>query len=136
MINETTLLPIASPSWLQEARQRLIGLGLPPEWPAETVEAPSERASKSADCALRLLAEHGLEPSWMLPSLEGGICIAFALDDRYADIELLNSGEISTTRSRGFNSVSEILPCGSSLWTAVQPIRAFLGEDCEVQLSA
>ncbi len=136
MINETTLLPITSPSWLPAARQRLIGLGLPPEWPEETVEAPSEHASKSADCALRLLAEHGLEPSWMLPSLEGGVCIAFALDDRYAEIQFLNSGEIAIARSRGFDNVSEILPSGSGLGTAVQPIRAFLGEDCEVQLSA
>ena len=128
MTNETIQLPNALPSWLPEARHQLASLGLPPEWPEESVEAPSSRASKSADCTLRLLAGHGLEPSWMLPSLEGGVCLAFTVGSRYADIQFLNSGEVVTTCAQGMESVSHVLPAGSDLGAALRTIRAFLDE--------
>jgi len=123
----TTPLTATLPSWLPEARYRLTSLGLPPEWSEESVEAPSRRASQSADCTLRLLAELGLEPSWLSPSLEGGVCIAFALDRRYADVQFLNSGEIVTTCSQEADSVPQVLTTGSDLREAFQTIRSYLG---------
>jgi hypothetical protein len=128
MTNETSQLPNALPSWLPEARHQLASLGLPPEWPEETVEAPSSRASKSADCTLRLLAEHGLAPTWMLPSLEGGVCLAFTAGSRYADIQFLNNGEIVTTCAQGAKSVSQTLPSGSDLGAVLRTIRTFLND--------
>src|SRR4051794_25290904 len=97
----TRPLTTASPSWLPEARHRLASLGLSPEWPEESMEAPSSRASRAADCTLRRLAELGIEPAWLLPSLEGGVCIAFSAEGRYADIQFLNSGEVVTTCAGG-----------------------------------
>lgn len=88
--------------WLPLARRSLRGLGLPPEWPEESVEAPGERASRLADYALRLLAEMGLRPQRLLPSLEGGVCIAFDRPDRpgrWADVQFLNGGEVIATCS-------------------------------------
>ncbi len=126
-MHETNALTSASP-WLPAARHELAGLGLPPEWPEETVEAPTSRTSKSADCTLRLLADLGLEPSWLLPSPEGGVCIAFARDGRYAEIQFLNRGEIITTCSEGEESVSEVLLTGHDLRSAAQTIRTFLGD--------
>lgn|GEM_PF-4115244 len=115
-------------SWLPEARQRLATLGLPPEWSEESVEAPSLRASKSADYALRLLAELGLEPPHLLPSLEGGVSIAFNLEGRYADIQLLNGGEIVTTCSEGLGAAPLGIDAGCNLVTASWRIRSFLDE--------
>jgi hypothetical protein len=127
-MNEETIPPTAAlPSWLPEARHRLTSLGLPPEWPDESVEAPSLRASKSADCTLRLLADLGLEPSWLSPSLEGGVCIAFALDGRYADVQFLNSGEIVTTCAQEADGASHALTTGLELRKAFQTIRSYLG---------
>jgi hypothetical protein len=128
IMQETTALTFTPAAWLPAIRHQLAGLGLPPEWSEETVEAPTNRASKSADCTLRLLAELGLEPSWLLPSPEGGICIAFARDGRYAEIQFLNRGEIITTRSEGAESLSQILQSGFDLRAAAQTIRSFLGK--------
>ena len=125
-MHETRSLISAPAPWLPAARHELAGLGLPPQWPEETVEAPTTRASKSADCTLRLLADLGLEPSWLLPSPEGGVCIAFARDGRYAEIQLLNRGEIITIRSEGAESLSQVVPSELDLRSAAQTIRAFL----------
>ena len=127
-MHETRFLTSAPAPWLPAARHELAGLGLPPEWPEETVEAPTSRTSKSADCTLRLLAELGLEPSWLLPSPEGGVCIAFARDGRYAEIQFLNRGEIITTCSEGAESLSQVLLSGLDLRSAAQTIRTFLGD--------
>lgn len=127
IMHETRSLPSVLAPWLLTARHELAGLGLPPEWSEETFEAPTSRTSKSADCTLRLLAELGLEPSWLLPSPEGGICIAFTRGGRYAEIQFLNRGEIVTTCSEGADSVSQILQTGLDLRSATQTIRAFLG---------
>jgi len=115
-----------SPSWLPEARRQLAGLGLPPAWPEDSVEAPSLRASKAADCTLRHLAEIGLEPAWMLPSPEGGVCIAFASEGRYADIQFLNRGDIVASCPGEPGKVSQVQPFGSGLRSTFEMIRAFL----------
>jgi len=125
---ETRFVASAPAPWLPAARHELAGLGLPPVWTEETVEAPTTRTSKSADCALRLLAHLGLEPSWLLPSPEGGVCIAFSRDGRYAEIQLLNRGEIITTCSDGTDSLSQILQSDFDLRGAAQTIRTFLGD--------
>lgn len=114
------------PSWLPEARRQLAGLGLPPAWPEDSVEAPSLRASKAADCTLRHLAEIGLQPAWMLPSPEGGVCIAFAAGGRYADIQFLNRGEIVASCPGEPGKSEQVDPFGSGLRTTFESIRAFL----------
>jgi hypothetical protein len=125
---ETRELTSTPAPWLSAARHELAGLGLPPVWSEETFEAPTTRVSQSADCTLRLLAELGLEPSWLLPSLEGGVCIAFSRDGHYAEIQVLNRGEIVMTCSAGTRSLTETLLTGLDVRRAAQTIRDFLGE--------
>jgi hypothetical protein len=69
-----------------------------PRWPVESLEAPSAAVIKAVERTLTLLAARGLSPDRLIPSLEGGICLAFedaaAASSRYADLTFLNSGEI------------------------------------------
>lgn len=117
---------LTSPGWLGEARSRLAGLGLGPEWPEESFTAPSDRASKSADCALRLLAGIGLQPAYLSPSLEGGVRIAFSQQERYADLQFLNDGEVIATCSGTGRSVPPVSLADSDLPSACQTLRTFL----------
>ena len=123
----TTATP--APQWLPEIRQSLTTLGLAPEWPEESIAAPAPRASRSADCALRLLAELGLPPDRLFPALEGGVCLAFAGTGRYADLQFLNSGEVVATcsdRSGGAPRVWRIQPGDLGWRAAFETIRSFL----------
>jgi hypothetical protein len=113
-------------AWLVEARRRLAGLGLSPEWPEDSIASPTPRASASADCALRLLAGLGLQPTRLSPSPEGGVCIAFSQWDRYADLQFLNSGEVVATYSGEGVDAPQISPVESDLAAACQTLRVFL----------
>jgi hypothetical protein len=120
---------IADPTWLPEARRSLLGLGLSPEWPEESAEAPGSRARRLADYALRLLAEIGMPPHRLVPSLEGGVCIAFGAPGRYADVQFLNSGEVLVTCAGTAAGASSTwcLPGDSDLRNAFDTVRSFLG---------
>lgn len=121
--------PTASiPSWFPEAHRVLLGLGLAPEWPEESVSVPGSRARRTADLALRLLAEIGLRPDRLLPAFEGGISIAFTRLDRFAEIAFLDSGEVVATCAGGHPGTVRSWPVGSDLRGAFQTIRAFLGD--------
>ncbi|HVR99244.1 MAG TPA: hypothetical protein VMW27_21670 [Thermoanaerobaculia bacterium] len=124
----TSSLP--HPGWLPEARQALAGLGLSPEWPDESIETPGQGAKRSADCALRLLAEIDFQPDGLHPSLEGGVRIAFVQGGqtgRYADVQFLNSGEVVATCSeRGTPQVWSIQPGNPGLLGALDAIRSFV----------
>lgn len=113
--------------WLIETRRALAGLGLPPNWSEESIEAPGIRTSRLADCALRQLAEIGLRPDHMLPCVEGGVRFAFRRQGRYADIEFLNNGEVVANCSGGeVPRCWLVSPCGAGFESTFNTIRAFL----------
>lgn len=112
-------------NWLTETRRQLAGLGLPPNWSEESVEAPGVRATRLADCALRLLAELDLRPDWLIPCPEGGVCIAFGTSERYADVQFLNSGEVIATCAEVGDAASQH-PADHDLRGTFQSIRTFL----------
>ena len=118
--------------WLIETRRALADLGLPPNWSEESVEAPGIRTSRLADCALRQLAEIGLRPDHMLPCVEGGVRFAFRRQDRYADIEFLNNGEVVATCSHVTGTAGEaprywlVSPGGAGFESTFSTIQAFL----------
>ncbi len=115
------------PSWFPEAHRVLLGLGLPPEWPEESVSVPGSRSRRAAGLALRLLAEIGLRPDRLLPGFEGGVSIAFTRPDRFAEVTFLDSGEVVATCAGGHPGTVRSWPVGSDLGGAFQIIRAFLG---------
>ena len=116
------------PSWLPEAHRTLLGLGLPPEWPQESVSIPGSRSRRTAELALRLLAEIGLQPDRLLPGFEGGVSIAFTRPDRFAEVTFLDGGEVLATCAGGNPGTVRAWPVGSDLLGAFRTIHAFLGD--------
>jgi hypothetical protein len=123
-MNPTTRTSIAPSPWLSEVQRDLASLGCNPEWPAESAAVPGTRARRSAACALRLLAELGLRPDRLLPSLEGGVSLIFTPPGRYAELELLDGGEVVATCS---GAGRRVWPAGSDLGTTLRAISTFLG---------
>jgi hypothetical protein len=119
--------PTASmPSWFLEAHRVLLGLGLPPEWPEESVSVPGSRSRRAAGLALRLLAEIGLRPDRLLPGFEGGVSITFTRPDRFAEVTFLDNGEVVATCAGGHPGRVRAWPVGTDLAGAFQTLHAFL----------
>lgn len=114
------------PSWFPEAHRVLLGLGLPPEWPEESVSIPGNRSRRAAELALRLLAEIGLQPDRLLPGFEGGVSITFTRPDRFAEVTFLDNGEVVATCAGGHPGTVRAWPVGTDLGGAFRMIRAFL----------
>lgn len=128
---EPTAHPAAGPAWLLETRRALAGLGLAPNWPEDSIEAPSLRTSRLADCALRQLAEIGLRPDHLVPCTEGGVRFAFLRQGRYAEIEFLNGGEVVATCSTASGEAPRnwlVSPGGTGFESTFDTIRNFLGD--------
>jgi hypothetical protein len=114
------------PSWFPEAHRVLLGLGLSPEWPEESVSVPGSRSRRTAELGLRLLAEIGLRPDRLLPGFEGGVSITFTRPDRFAEVTFLDSGEVVATCAGGQPGTVRTWPVGSDLGGAFQTLRTFL----------
>jgi hypothetical protein len=83
-----------------EARRKLIDLlRLPNDWNSFGAESPARNAIAVAGRVIDSLIRTNLVPDAVLPSAEGGVAICFVRDNRYADIECLNSGEILAVKS-------------------------------------
>jgi hypothetical protein len=118
--------PTPSASWLPSVRRDLAGLGLTPEWPAESVAVPGDRARRAAECSLGRLADYGLRPDRIFPSLDGGIALAFAAADRYAEVEFLDSGEVLATCSAADGDGVRVWPVHADLAGTLDRIASFL----------
>ena len=57
-------------------------------------DAPASNAQALAFVMLQQLQADQIVPTRIVASAEGGIAICFVSDDKYADVEFLNSGEI------------------------------------------
>jgi hypothetical protein len=64
----------------------------------------------------------------IVPSTEGGIAAAFSVNDKFAQIELLNSGTVLTTiySSNTPPQITRFASDGRSLSSAVETLRNFL----------
>ena len=76
--------------------QRKIKLtgNLRPNWDTYGAEPPDAEAVNTALEVLVSLEHERFLPSDAVASTEGGVALCFVAGDRYADIEILNSGEI------------------------------------------
>jgi hypothetical protein len=90
--------------------------------------ASIEAARRIAEVALSI----GLEPSKICPSAEGGTAVAFVRGDKYAhlyaDVECLNTGEITAVTSDRKNVEAWEVTEGE-IRAACEKIRSFLNVD-------
>ena len=92
-------------------------------------EPPSTDAINNARTVLGELRTHALRPTGITPSAEGGLGIYFDRNQRYADVEILNSGKILgvvSDKSGGVNAF-EVMPSLEGYKEALARIRDFLG---------
>jgi len=99
-------------------------------WDSYEAEPPSETATDNARRVLEVLWGEDAEARTRLsPSVEGGVAIVFTgLEDRYADLECFNDGEILAITSEG-SAEPSVWPVGAdavSLREAVVKIIAFV----------
>lgn len=71
---------------------------LEPNWDSYGGELPSNEALSAASTIGKTFIGFGLIPDAVTASPEGGIAICFMRNQKYADVECLNSGEILAVR--------------------------------------
>jgi hypothetical protein len=71
---------------------------LPVNWDSYGSEQPSAASLAAASDIARAFVDFGLIPDAIAPSAEGGVAICFVRNEKYADIECFNSGEILAVR--------------------------------------
>jgi hypothetical protein len=69
-------------------------------WDTHGAEAPNQTILWNSRIILEMLFHLDLFPNDIVPSAEGGVGIVFKKDERYADIELFNDGDIIVTMSK------------------------------------
>ena len=109
-----------------KAQSQLFSLfELKSNWDSYGAPAPSEVAVENAVRILEHMRPFDLTVASMVPSAEGGIGFCFVKDDRYADIECSNDGEIIGVRYVGMQTPVLIETDGTdaSIETALQQIR-------------
>jgi hypothetical protein len=111
-----------------ELESKLVRAGrLSRNWNSYGAEPPDVQAVEMARLTLRWLREAFLPPRQLAASAEGGIVLCFTENQRYADIEILNTGEISMAMyERGSEVEEPVIEIGSdeeSLRGAIASIR-------------
>lgn len=71
---------------------------LPANWDTFGTERPSQEAISAAAQIAESFIGFGLVPDAIVPSAEGGVAVCFLRNQKYADIECLNSGEVLAVR--------------------------------------
>lgn len=107
---------------------KLAQVAITPElWPDRT-EAPSEYAVDLAMIVIDQLRWDDVLPTRVVASAEGGVAICFVNDNKYADFECLNTGEIlAVTSNRRDRPVAwKVAPSTSEIARASDRIRMFL----------
>jgi len=78
-------------------RMRQLG-SLPATWSKDGIERPSQLAISRAQDIAKAFIEFGLIPDTIVASADGGVAICFIRNQKYADIECYNSGDILAVR--------------------------------------
>lgn len=81
-----------------ELSQRMRQLASNSGWESREIERPSTRAIARATEFGETFINFGLVPDAIVPSSEGGVAICFMRNGRYADVEVMNSGEVLAVR--------------------------------------
>ena len=99
------------------------------DWNSYGAEAPNPLSLQSARVVLDRAQEMALLPDGVMPSVEGGVVLFFKLDDRTADIECFNDGDVLAMTSEPSQepNVWPVRYQVNSIDEALGTLRAFLG---------
>jgi len=100
-IKEWALLAVQQSAYLtskaifSQARESLNSArALKPDWADHLADRPNEAACSLASRVLDKLEANFLPPTRLMPSVEGGIALSFVEEERRAEIEVYNTGEV------------------------------------------
>lgn len=112
----------------QAQYQIKVALQLQAGWDSYNAAPPSEAAAKMATRVVELVRQNFFAAPHIVCSTEGGIAAAFSAEDKFAQIELLNSGNVLTTTysSRQRPEIKRFKSDDESLSSAIDTLRSFL----------
>lgn len=116
-------------NWLSGCIHRLESLGkLQKNWNSYDSEPPNSTALYWSRVVIEILTSINFPPSRISASAEEGINISFICDEKYADIECLNTGEILAVNSdrRDHPDVWQVNPNREDIKRSLEKIRAYL----------
>lgn len=116
-------------NWLSGCIDRLESLGkLRKNWNSYDSEPPNSTALYWGRIVIEILTSINFPPSNISASAEEGINIYFICDEKYADIECLNTGEILAVNSnrRDHPDVWQVNRSKEDIKRSLEKIRAYL----------
>lgn len=116
-------------NWLSGCIDKLESLRkLQKNWNSYDSEPPNSTALYWGRVVIEILTSIDFPPSHILASAEEGINISFICDEKYADIECLNIGEILAVKSnrRDYPDVWQVNPSREDIKRSLEKIRAYL----------
>jgi hypothetical protein len=98
------------------------------DWDTYGAEPPSQGAITTAASIAKAFIEFGLIPDAVTPSAEGGVAICFVRNEKYADVEFFNSGDVMGVRysSREDPKAWAVLPGAAATDATIQTISQYL----------
>lgn len=111
---------------LDQRLRQLVSLHV--NWDTYGAEPPSQGAISTADSIAKAFINFGLIPDAITPSAEGGVAICFVRNQKYADVECFNSGDILGVRysSREDPKAWAVLPGAAATDATIQTISQYL----------
>jgi hypothetical protein len=98
-----------------------------PNWDSYGAEPPNDSAFSTDGKIVAMLRSMSVPPTRIVASSEGGVGICFVREDRYADFECFNTGEIVAVRytGKGEPYAWDIAPEDRAIKAAIEQIRAY-----------
>jgi hypothetical protein len=117
----------AESSWFSAQLGRLLRLqAMPRDWHSSGAAPPNRTAIYAAIEALRQLSRMDLCPTYIGPSSDEGVCLAFESGEKYADIESFNTGELFAMTSTSTAAPEIWQVKGGDLHAAISTISSFI----------
>lgn len=127
-INVTINAP--SSDWWIQARSKVKQFEkLGADWNGYGSAAPNATSLHWATVIIDMLYNESLRPAKVVPSAAGGIAICFVKTNKYADIEILNAGDIvvlTKDKSTGVRNVWTVLADEDEIQRALEQISAHI----------
>jgi hypothetical protein len=98
------------------------------DWDSYGAEPPNALAVSALRRILLQVSQAGLEPTKIAPSAEGGAAVCFVHEDKYADVECFNNGDVlAVTSEEGRDlEVWEVSEESAAVERTLEKIRAHI----------